>query len=152
MSLFSHGVLVVRGADDASSNVEAADAAVRRAFNATLAAERAGANVSGLISRLNEAGDALGEANDSLSDGDASAAAGNASLCIGIAENVSSDAVALKASALSEAQTGFWNSLSFSVAGISVFAVALGLVWGWFKRRYATKVLGLKPEVIADEA
>jgi hypothetical protein len=152
MGLFSHGVLVVRGADEASSSVAAADVAVRQAFNATLDAERAGANVSGLILRLNEAGDALVEAENALRDGDTSAAAGNASLCIDIAENVSSDADALKTSASAEARTVFWASLAFSVVSIAVFAVALVLVWGWFKRRYAGKILSLKPEVAANEA
>jgi hypothetical protein len=152
LGLFSRGVFVVRAADEASSSVEAADAAVRQAFNATLDAERAGANVSGLIVRLNEAGYGLGEAENALREGNASAAAGNASLCIAIADSVGSDADALRASALAEARTVFWMSLAFSVVSIAVFAVALVLVWGWFRRKYAAKVLGLKPEGASDEA
>jgi hypothetical protein len=139
MGLFSRGVYFVHGtySTAASSDVEAADVAVRQAFNATLGAERAGANVSSLILMLKEAGDALGNAENALRDGDAGAAAGNASLCIGIANNVSSDADVLKASALGEAHTVFWDSVAFSVAGIDVFTVVLGLVWVRFKRRYA---------------
>jgi high-affinity Fe2+/Pb2+ permease len=150
--LFLHGVLIVRGVNNASSSVASADDAVRQAFNATLDAERAGANVSGLLQRLNQAGDALASAENALKDGDLEAAAGNTSLCTGIAENVSSDADALKASALAEAQSVFRTYLAFSVLSVNVFVVILALVWLWFKRRYARKVLALKPEVASDEA
>ena len=151
VGLFSHGVFVARGADEASSSVGEADVAVRRAFNATLDAERAGANVSGLILRLNEAGEILAEAEIALKDGNSSEAAGKAVQCIGIAESVKGDADVLKASALDEAQTVFWMSLTFSVVGIPAFVVVLMLVWHWFKRGYVRKMLGMKPEVAADE-
>ena len=150
--LFSHGVFVVRGADEASSSVGEADVAVRRAFDATLDAERAGANVSGLILRLNEAGDALREAENALRDGNSIEAAGKAGQCIGIAESVKGDADVLKASALDRAQTVFWASLTFSVVGIAVFVVVLALVWRWFKRGYVRRMLGMKPEVTTGEA
>jgi hypothetical protein len=150
--LFSHGVFVVRGADEASSSVGEADVAVRRAFNATLDAERAGANVSGLILRLNEAGGILVEAEMALGKGNSSEAAGKAVQCIGIAESVKGDAVVLKASALDEARTVFWASLTFSVVGIAVFVAVLVLVWRWFKRGHVEKMLGMKPEVAHDEA
>ena len=148
--LFSHGVFVVRGADEASSSVGEADVAVRRAFDATLDAERAGANVAGLILRLNEAGTILGEAGIALGNGNSSEAASNAVQCIGIAESVKGDADVLKASALDEAQTVFRTSLTFSVVSIAAFAVVLVLVWRQFKRGYNMKVLGMKPEVASD--
>jgi hypothetical protein len=150
--LFSHGVSVVRGADEASSSVGEADVAVRQAFNATLDAERAGANVSGLILRLNEAGEILVEAEIALGNGNSSEAASKAGQCIGIAESVKGDADVLKASALEKAQTVFWASLAFSVVGIAVFVVVLEFVWRRFKRGYVGKMLGMKPEVAADEA
>jgi len=150
--LLSHGVFVVRGADEASSSVGEADVAVRQAFNATLDAERAGANVSGLILRLNEAGSVLAEAEMALGNGNSSEAAGKAGQCIGIAESVKGDADVLKASALDGARTVFWASLAFSVVGIAVFVVVLALVWRWFKGGYVRRMLGMKPEVAADEA
>jgi hypothetical protein len=152
VGLFSHGVFVVRGADEASSSVGEADVAVRWAFNATLDAERAGANVSGLILRLNEAGEILTEAEMALGNGNSSEAAGKAGQCIGIAESVRSDADVLKASALDGARTVFWASLTFSVVGIVVFVVVLEFVWRRFKRGHVRKMLGMKPEVAADEA
>jgi len=152
VGLFSHGVFVVRGADEASSSVGEADVAVRRAFNATLEAERAGANVSGLIVRLNEAGGILVEAEMALGNGNSSEAAGKAVQCIGIAQSVKSDADVLKASALDGARTVFWASLAFSVVGIVAFVVVLVLVWRWFKRGYVRRMLGMKPEVATGEA
>jgi hypothetical protein len=150
--LFSHGVFVVRGVDEASSSVGEADVAVRRAFNAILDAERAGANVSGLIVRLNEAGSVLAEAEIALGNGNSSEATSKAGQCTGIAESVKSDADFLKASALDEAQTVFWASLTFSVVGIPVFVAVLEFVWRRFKRGHVEKMLGMKPEVAADEA
>jgi hypothetical protein len=147
VGLFSHYVFIVRGADEATSSVEAADLALRKAFNATLDAEKAGANVSGLSLRLNEAGDALEKAQNALRNGDSSGAVDNASLCKSIAENVSSDAIAWKTSALVQAQFVFWNDLTFSVVGLEVYITALVLAWAWFKRRYAQKTRGLKSEV-----
>ena len=152
VGLFLHGVFIARGADEASSSVGEADVAVRQAFDATLDAERAGANVSGLILRLSEAGGILVEAEMALGNGNSSEAASKAGQCIGIAESVKGDADVLKTSALDEAQTVFWTSLTFPVVGIAVFVAVLVLVWRRFKRGYVRKMLGLKPEVAHDEA
>ena len=150
--LLSHGSLCAKGADDASQSVGNADAAVRVAFNATLDAERAGANVSGLIVRLNEAGEALTEAEIALGNGNSSEAFSKAGQCVEIAESVRSDAEVLRASALDEAQTVFWAYLVFSVVGVVVFVVVLALVWRRFKRSHVGKVFGMRPEVARDEA
>jgi len=150
--LLSYWPLCVRGDNKASASVSQADVAVRQAFNATLDAERAGANVSSLIVSLNEAGDTLADAKNALRLGDSSGAANNASLCIGIAESVQTDANALKTSALAEAQSVFWAYLTFSVVSIAVFVGLLVLFWRRFKRGYGRKVLGMKPEVLANEA
>lgn len=151
IGLFS-SAFTVHGADDASSNVWGADVAVRRAFNATLDAEKAAANVSGLILRLNEAGRILVEAEIALGNGNSNDAAGKAGQCAAIAESVKEDADALKASASDEARTVFWTSLIFSVVGIFVFVVVLVLVWRRFKRGHVEKLLGMSPEVASDEA
>lgn len=150
--LFLRGCFVVRGADDAAVSVADADTAVRRAFNAAWDAERAGANVSSLLLRLNDAGTVLGEAEVALRNGNSSEAAGKADQCVGIAQGVLSDAGVLKASALDWARTMFWTYLTFSVVGIGVFVVVLAVVWRRFKRGYVGNVLGMKPEVKHNEA
>jgi len=150
--LFLRSCFVVRGVDDAAASVADADVAVRRAFNATLDAERAGANVSGLLVRLNDAGVVLGEAEVALNNGNLSDAAGKAGTCISIAQSVVSDAGVLRASALDGARMVFWTYLAFSVVGIGVFVVVLAVVWRRFKRGYVGNVLGMKPEVKHNEA
>jgi len=145
--LLSCTLLSVRGADDVSSSVADADVAVRQAFNATLDAEKAGANVSGLLVSLNDAGGLLGEAEIALSNGNSSEASSDASQCISIAQSVQSDADALKASALNNARSVFWDSLIFSFVSIALFAAVLVFVWRRFKSGYHKKVLGMKPEV-----
>jgi hypothetical protein len=151
-SFLCKGPIHVRGADEASSSVAGADVAVRQAFNATVDAERSGANVSGLIFRLNEAGSILVEAEIALEDGNSSEATSKADQSTVIAQSVRSDADVLKASVLQEANVVFVSSLLFSVVGIAAFAVALMIVWSWFKRGYVRKVLGMKPEVASDDA
>jgi hypothetical protein len=146
----SKGSIHVMGAGEASSSVAEADAAVRQAFNATLNAERAGANVSALIFRLNEAGGILGEAEIALENGNSTEAASKADECIGIAQSVRSDADVLTTSALNEAKAVFQASLVFSLAGVAVFVVVLVVVWSWFKRGHVRKTLGMKPEVAHD--
>ena len=152
LSPFSHCVFVVRGADEASRSVESADVAVCQAFNVTLCAERAGVDVSGLILRLNGAGSILEEAENALKVGNSSGAVDKADQCIAIADGVSGDADYLKALALAEAHRVFLATLNYSVVSIATFVAALVLVWGWLKRRYAGKMMGKKPEVVADEA
>ncbi|MCJ7424809.1 hypothetical protein MUP01_11175 [Candidatus Bathyarchaeota archaeon] len=135
------------GADEVQSSVGDADVAVRHAFNAALEAERVGANVSGLLVRLNEAGMILGEAEIAVRNGHSSEAASKVDQCIGLAESVRNDADALKASALGESQRVLWLSLAFSLVGIAVFVVVMVFVWRWFKRGYVRKMLGMRPEV-----
>jgi hypothetical protein len=150
--LFSHGVFVVRGADEASSSVGEADVAVRQAFNATLDAERAGANVSGLILRLNEAEELLAEAEMAYRIGNFSEAASKADKCSVLVDGVIGEASSLKSSALADAQARFSSTLIFSLAGAVVFVTALILIWVLFKPFYAKKLLRMKPEVASDEA
>jgi hypothetical protein len=141
----------VRG-DEGSSSLGDADAALRQAFAVVLDAESAGANVSGLILRLNEAGTILGQAEMALGNGNSSEAASEAGQCVNIADGVKNDAFALKASALDEARTTSRTYLAFSVAGVAVFVVVLAVVWRRFRRGYVGKELGAKPEVVSGES
>jgi hypothetical protein len=150
--LLSHALPPVIGADDASSSVKSADSDLGLAFNATLDAERASANVSGLIASLNAAGGLLDEAEVALAEGNSSGAASMADQCIVIAESVQSEAGTLKASASAQARTTFWTYLTFSVVSSAAFTVALLLVWRRFKRGYLRKMLSMKPTVTANEA
>lgn len=152
VGLFLWGPLGFSVARADSSDVADADAAVRSAFNAALQAEKAGANVSGLLARLDQAGLLLTEAEIASASGNSTDAISKAGQCIGIAESVESDAIALKASASKAGQSVFWSYLTFSAVSGVVFVIVLGLVWWRFKRGYAGKLLGMKPEVAHGEA
>ena len=135
-----------------SSSVADADAAVRSAFNAVLQAEKAGANVSGLLARLNDAGELLTEAEIASASGNLTDASAKAGQCVGIAQSVQSDATVLKASASKGADSLFWSYVTFSSVSGVVFVIVLALVWRRFRRGYVGNVLGMKPEVKSNEA
>lgn len=137
------------GSGEAGLAVSDADGALRGAFVHVSGAEGAGANVSGLMGRLNEAGDALAGARAALEMENYGDAVSRADLCKSLASGVVGDADVLKADALA-AKLSWWITVSFSVVGSVVFVVVLFLVWGWFKRVYAEKLLKMKPEVASD--
>jgi hypothetical protein len=136
------------GFEEASVAVADADTALRGAFDAVLDAESAGANVSGLMGRLNDAGVALTGANVALAAGNYSDAVGRAGECRGLADGVVLDAGVLKNDAAAQASR-WWVTVLLSVTGSVVFVVVLFLVWRRFKRYYADRLLGSRPEVAA---
>jgi len=136
--------------DEASSAIGYADNALSRAFEAVLEAERAGANVSGLIARLNEAGELLAEAEIARKIGSISEAVSEAEQCSVLADGVRDEAITLKGEALAGAQIAFWQDLTVTAMGSAVFLIVLFFVWGWFKRAYAKKLLRMKLEVAFD--
>jgi len=135
---------------ESSMKIEAADSAVRNAFVAVLDVEKVGGNVSGLMSELDGAGRLLAEANNAYRSGDLSGAEAKAENVRLIAESVRSEALELKSVAESQSQRAFWFTIVFSVAGSAVFVGVLILVWNKFKRGYAKRLMGMKPEVAAD--
>jgi hypothetical protein len=137
------------GSDEAGLAVSDADDALRGAFVHVSDAEGAGANVSGLMGGLNEAGDALAGARAALEMENYSDAVSRADLCESLVSGVVGDAGVLKADALAT-KSSWWITVSFSVVGSVVFVVVLFFVWGWFKRVYAEKLLKMKPEVASD--
>jgi hypothetical protein len=135
------------GSGEADLAISDADDALRGAFVHVSDAEGAGANVSGLMGRLNEAGDALASARAALEMENYSDAVSRADLCMSLAIGVVEDAGVLKADAVATA-SGWWITISFSVVGSVVFVVVLFLVWRWFRRFYAAKLLESRPEVV----
>jgi hypothetical protein len=136
--------------DEASLAIGEADSALRRAFEAVLEAERAGANVSDLIVKLDEAGGLLAEAENAYRVGNFSEAVSKADKCSMLADGVVGEALSLKSSALADAQKATLQTLTFSCVGGVAFLTVLFFVWGWFKRAYAEKLMRMKPEVASD--
>jgi len=136
--------------DGASSAISEANDALRRAFEAVLEAERVGANVSGLIVKLNEVGGLLAEAEIAYKNGNFSEAVSKAKECSGLADGVMDEALTLKGKALAMGQNIFWQNLSITLVESAVFLIFLFFVWDWFKRFYSKKLMKMKPEVAVD--
>jgi hypothetical protein len=138
--------------DVAASAISRAEGVVVSAYEAVLEAEQAGADVSGLLVRLNEAGELLAEAQVAFRLGGFDEAVVSANLCSEIGESVESEADELWVKAYGSRVTGIWLTMTGSL--VSMDAVVLGSFLGWrvFKRRYIRRVSRMKPEVAKDES
>jgi hypothetical protein len=131
---------------DAAGQVADADQALRDAFKSVVDAEQKGANVSLLLSRLDEAGSNLTWAEAALEAGDYSDAVSFAGVCKSAADLVGVDAVGLGNDAV-VAAGNWWMMVVFSVAGSVVFVVVLVFVWRRFRQGYLKRVMKFRPEV-----
>ena len=138
--------------DQTASKLQAANTAVEQAFNSVLDAEKAGANVTGLLAQLNDAAGVLAQAENSFRTGDFNTSATQADSVLPIAQEVTNSAQDAKQTALVSGQNAFWFTIAFTEIGAFVFVLVLFLVWRRFKRGYMKKLLGLKPEVVENTA
>lgn len=136
--------------DEVLLAINEADGKLRVAFEGVFEAEKAGANVSGLIGKLNEAGRILAEAESAYRVGDFSEAMALARECSVLAEDILSQASSLRERAVANAERVFWRNLTISIFGAAAFLVVLFFAWGWFKRAYVKRMLNMKPEVSVD--
>lgn len=134
------------------SKLQAASNAVIQAFTTVLDAEKAGANVIDLISKLNGASELLAQANIAYRTGDLNTAANNADALLPITQEVLIAAQNAKQSASINGQNAFWSTLVLTLVGIFCFVLALFFFWCRFKKKYITNLLDTKPEVNINEA
>jgi hypothetical protein len=132
--------------------VTEAEEALVLAYDAVLEAEEAGANVSGLLARLNVGREYLAEAYVYVRLGDSESAGRLAGLCVEEVEGVRGEAAGLR-----EEAHGWWIldvlvRLIWSVFGVVVVVVVGFVAWRVFRRRYRRRVLGLRPEVSNSES
>ena len=133
--------------DQTASKLQAANTAVEQAFNAVLDAEKAGANVTDLLTQLNVAEGDLAQAENSYRSGDFNTAAARADSVLPIAQQVTTAAQNAKQTATISGQNALWYTIAFTVIGAFVFVLALFVVWRWFKLRYINSLSKAKPEV-----
>jgi len=151
-SIFTTEILASNSENTATTSIERAENALASAYQAVLETEQVGANVSGLLAQLNEAGEFLVEAQVAFRLGDFDEAVISANNCSEIGESVKDEADELRVKAYGSRTMGFWLTTTGSLVG--VIAVGFGSFWGWrvFKRRYYKRVLRMKPEVAKDES
>lgn len=112
----------------AGAKLQLATNAVSQAFNAVSDAEKAGANVTDLINRLNGAADLLAKAEIAYNMGDSNSASAKADGVLPIAQEVRASAQAAESTASANAQFGFWSAIGLSVGvGCFCFGFVCGL-------------------------
>ena len=138
--------------DQAASALANAETSVVSSYQAVLKAEEAGVNVSSLLVQLNEAGENLAHAHMAYSLGDFDETIRFADLSRDVGEEVRNEANELKGLAWAEDVQRLWFMMASSVIGVIAVAFGSFLAWRVFKRRYYRQVLGMRPEVGADES
>lgn len=116
--------------------LEASNEAVVNAFNTLLVAEKEGADVTILVSRLNDASALLSEAENSLRNGDDITANEQASAALTIARQVTATAQSAKDQAISTTNTVFWSTLGLTIISLFILVFIMVFIWRLIKRRY----------------
>jgi hypothetical protein len=133
--LLSSTVCMVTGQNEASSKIVQAQNALNSAYEAVLEAEKAGANITSLLSNLTEAAELLSKAKLVLGTNE-SAAADFALQSQAKLNGFLDEAEALRISA---AQQRYWDFMA-NIVGPSVGAVVVicgsFVVWTVLKRKY----------------
>lgn len=128
-----------------------AQSKIENCFKAVQRAELAGANITDLLTQLNEACDLVAQAENAYRLGDVNLSLIKAGAAVPIAEKVSSEAKIAESGALINSNSRFWFAVAFLFVGLVVYVSVLFFVWRRFKRNYVKKLLGLKPEVVENE-
>jgi len=128
-----------------------AEEALVSTHEAVLEAEQAGANVSGLLDKLNLGAEYLAEAYVWYRLGVSENASRFAGLCSDVIGGVSSEAVELRDEAKRLGEANFVVNMIRSVVGVIVVFVSCSIVWLIFRRRYRRRV-GLMSEVVSGES
>jgi hypothetical protein len=133
------------GNQEASSTISEADQVVKQAYMTVLDAESAGANVTGLLARLNDAAVLLVQAEMAYRNADTNTAADKANNALSIAAGVQTSAVDARDTALVSGQNALWSTVAFSSIGAAALVLALSLVWRFLKQSYIKSVFKAKP-------
>jgi hypothetical protein len=131
--------------------VENAKTGVGLAFNAVLAADKAGANITRLLAQLNTASGILAQAENFYRIGDSNTAAALADRVLPIVKEVITAAQNAKQGALNDGQNAFFQLIAFTAICVSVFVFALFLVWRRLKRGYFKSLSESRTEMTANE-
>ena len=121
------------------------------AYNSVLDAEKAGANVSDLISQLNTGAQYLNQAHSNVDTGDFEAVVYFSNLCIEAIDGVSEQAILLMDEAVQLQSANLLIQIFGSIIGIAVVIMGGVLFWKIFKRYYLDRISELKPEVSNSE-
>lgn len=147
------GSLAVSGqVTSEEQSIQDANTAINQAFNSVLEAEKAGGNVTQLLTRLNTAGEQLADAESIYQSNSTSGVASKANSAKQIADEINTEAITLKDASITLTRNSFWFIVTFSVGGAIIFGLIVFLAWQRFRRSYIKKMLSMKPEVAESNA
>jgi hypothetical protein len=122
--------------------VETEDA-LSSAYDAVVAAENAGANVTVLLIDLNQGGEYLSEAYYWYGSGKYETANNLASMCRNVAGTVKNEAATLMNSAQDSSNTKTIETLLTSIVGVVVVVALSFVVWRVFKRHFSLSTVSV---------
>jgi CHASE3 domain sensor protein len=134
--------------DQTTSKLQVAITTVDQAFTAVLDAEKAGANVTDLLSQLSYVDSILARAENSYRTGDFNQAMIQADIVLPTAQQITLTAQSAKQTAKANTQNAFYTTVAFTVICSFVFVLVLFMVWRRFKRNYIKKLARAKPELV----
>ena len=146
-SFVAGGVLAQGGREVAASAVSEAERSVALGFEAVLSAEEAGANVTGLVVRLNEAAGLFSDAQRAFDAGDYENATSLAELSVAAGGLVWDDAERLEVEAVDAASARMWLFLVASSVAVPLVLLVGFFGYRFFKRWYYGRLLRMKPRV-----
>ncbi len=141
------GVSFAVGQDEASQALIAAESSLETGYVAVAQAGAAGANVTDLSAMLQSAGELLVNASRVYDAGDYDTAYSLAVNCSTSLSGIAGLAADSKVSAQDARANALFSAVEFSAVGIGVLAVAGLVVWGFLRKRYLRRLLGMRPEV-----
>lgn len=135
-SIFTTKILAANSEDTATTSIDGAENALVSAYQAVLEVKQVGANVSGLLAQLNEAGELLADAHMAYRLGNFDNATSSADQSKDIGIEVENKAYELKDSAWRENIQRMWLTIMGSVLGVILIGSGSFWVWHFLKRRY----------------
>ncbi len=135
-----------------TESIQAADASINQAFTNVLAAEKAGGDVTQLMSQLNTAGALLAEAENTYNSGNLENVTSLANNARSISNQVNSDAIGLRNSSIIQSQNSSLFTVVFSVISTIIFIAVMFLFWRRLKNGSNRKFLSSKPMVAENAA
>ncbi len=133
-----------------SSSIQAGNNSINQAYTNILAAERAGGNVSQLLASLNVAAELMAQAENAYQSGDLTSVNSNTDNARLIANQVSTEAIALKDASISASQNQFLFTIMFSLFGALNYLVVIMIIWRRFKLEHKKRLLSKRPEVTVN--
>jgi hypothetical protein len=138
--------------DDAQAAINRAESKMSSAYESVLEAEKAGANVSSLLVKLNNGSALLSKAQMQYRIGNFSEAVSFADQCYDSLNGIETEADGLRDNAIMDRKQRMLISAVGSTLAISAVIFASVFGWRFFKDKFHKRVLEMKPEVQADDS